>query len=331
MTNQEAKNLLDRYHKGECTPEEKTKLEAWYDMLAQQGTPEWKEGERAQIKDELKDAIDAQINNQKGRIISLRLIWVAASIIFICCFGFLVIKYKDPLRDRFYPVVYMETVVPAGGKEKLTLSDGSTVILNGASRIRYPESFNRKIREVSLIEGEAFFDIKHDESKPFVVKAMGTKINVLGTAFNVRAYKFLRDIQITVSRGKVSVSSMANVKHEKAGTITLLPNEQVTIGKINGEIIKKHINSDDFTGWVQGKYRFDNETLGNVASMLESYYKVRVTFANDDLKDIRFSSEFESTDKLEDLLFTICKANNLSYTINDQHIILSARNNQQIK
>jgi len=325
MTNQEAKDLLDRYHKGECTPAEKIKLEAWYDSLAHQGTPVWDGDEVAHVKEDLKDAIDAQINYKKGRRINLRLLLAAASIIFICSFGWLAIRYKDQLRDKFNPVVYTETIVPAGTKVKLTLSDGSTVILSGSSRIRYPENFNRKIREVSLLEGEAYFDIKHDESRPFIVKAMGTQINVLGTAFNVRAYKFLKDVQITVTRGKVSVSGMANVKYDKTGFITLLPNEQVTIGKTNGRIIKKHINADDFTGWVQGKYRFDNETLGNVAGMLESYYKVHIIFANDDLKDIRFSSEFESTDKLEDLLFVICKANNLSYTINDQRVVLSEK------
>ena len=325
MTDQEAKDLLDRYHKGECTPAEKIKLEAWYDMLAQQGTSPWGADERARVKDELKNAIDAQINYKKGRGSNFRLMLAAASILFICGFGWLGINYKDQLRDKFNPVVYRETAVPAGAKVKLTLSDGSTVILNGSSRIRYPESFNRKIREVNLLEGEAYFDIKHDESKPFVVKAMGTQINVLGTAFNVRAYKFLKDVQVTVTRGKVSVTGMANVKYEKADVITLLPNEQVTIGEVNGKTIKKHINADDFTGWVQGKYRFDNETLGNVASMLESYYKVRVTFTDDEFKDIRFSSEFESTDKLEDLLFAICKANNLSYTITDQHVVLSEK------
>jgi transmembrane sensor len=326
MTNEEAKDLLDRYHKGECTPAEKIKLEAWCDMLAQQGTTSLGAAERARVKDELKQAIDARINYKRGRSINFRIMLAAASIIFLCGFGWLALKYKNQLRDKFNPVVYTETVAPAGAKVKVTLSDGSTVILNGSSRIRYPENFNRKVREVSLLEGEAYFDIKHDDSKPFVVNARGTQINVLGTAFNVRAYKFLKDVQITVTRGRVSVSGMANVKYEKAGPITLLPNEQVTIGKTNGKILKKHINADDFTGWVQGKYRFDNETLGNVANMLESYYKVNVSFSSDDLKSIRFSSEFESTDKLEDLLFAICKANNLSYTLNDQHIILSKKN-----
>jgi transmembrane sensor len=325
MTNKEAKELLTRYKSGNCTPEEKDRLEAWYDMLAESGKLEWNAGEKQQVNDELKSAIDAQISSPRGRVTNLRLMIAAASILFFCGLGWLVIKYRDAIRSGLNREVYIETYVQPGKKIKLTLSDSSTIILSGGSRIKYPESFNHKIREVDLLEGEAYFDIKHDAHKPFIVDVAGTQINVLGTAFNVRAYKFLKNVQITVTRGKVSVRGLANVKYEKAKQVVLLPNEQVTIGKINGEIAKRHINANDFTGWIQGKYKFDDETLANVAGMLESYYKVKVRFAAEDLKSIRFSSEFDSTDKLEDLLFAICKANNLTYTVNGQDILLSIK------
>lgn len=325
MTNKEAKDLLNRYLKGECTPDEKSKVEAWYDMLPQGDMPGWEASGKMQIRDELKLAIDAQINNRRGRVINLKIMWAAASVILICSLGLVFMKYKDQLRERFSPVVYTETVVPAGERMKLVLSDSTVVVLNGSSRIRYPENFNGKIREVTLVEGEAFFDVKHDASKPFIVKARTTQINVLGTAFNVRAYKFLKNVQVTVTRGKVSVSSTGNAKHEKEPVVTLLPDDQATVAEADGNVVKKHIRAVDFTGWVQGRYRFDNETLGNVASALESYYKVHISFTSDNLKNIRFSSEFDSTDKLEDLLFDICKANNLSYTIKDQNVVFSAK------
>ncbi|MDP9080769.1 MAG: FecR domain-containing protein [Bacteroidota bacterium] len=328
MTNKEAKELLKRYKSGSCTPEEKDRLEAWYDMLAESGELEWDEEEKQQLNDELKSAIDAQIGNSGSHIINARLIIAAASILLFCGLGWLAIKYRDEIRDRLNPEVYTVTYVPSGKKIKLTLSDSSTIILSGGSRVKYPENFNRKIREVELLEGEAYFDIKHDQHKPFIVNVAGTQINVLGTAFNVRAYKFLKNVQITVTRGKVSVRGLANVKYEKAKQVILLPDEQVTIGKVNGEISKRHINANDFTGWIQGKYKFDDETLANVAGMLESYYKVKIRFAAEDLKNIRFSSEFDSTDRLEDLLFAICKANNLIYTINGQDILLSPKPNQ---
>jgi transmembrane sensor len=323
MTDKEAKQLLERYHKGECTPEEKARVEEWYDMLEASAELEMSQGEKQQINDELKHAIDAQIDNSKVRRLSFKTIVAAASIVILLGFGWLAFKYQGQAQHKLNPLAYNDTLIPAGKKVKLLLSDGSTIILSGGSRLQYPAKFKKSIREVNLLEGEAYFDIYHDAHKPFIVNAAGAQVNVLGTAFNIRAYKFLKNIQVTVTRGKVSVRGLAGIKYEKPTQVVLLPNEQVTIGKVNGEILKRHINSSDFTGWIQGKYRFDNETLANVAGMLESYYKVKVHFANDDLKNIRFSSEFETTDKLDDLIFAICKANNLSSKVNGQDIILS--------
>ncbi|MDB5157445.1 MAG: anti-FecI sigma factor, FecR [Mucilaginibacter sp.] len=325
MTNKEAKELLKRYQSGSCTPGEKEKLEAWYDMLANSSELKWNPNEKQLMNEELKSAIDSRINNPGGRIIHLRLILVAASVLLFIGMGWLAKVYRDNIRSKLNQDIYTETFVPSGEKRKLTLSDSSTIVLSGGSRIRYPESFNHKIREVDLLEGEAYFDIKHDSKRPFIVNAAGTQINVLGTAFNVRAYKFLKSVQVTVTRGKVSVRSLTNHKNQVISNVTLLPDEQVTVGKINGEIFKRHINANDFAGWVQGKYKFDDETLANVAGMLESYYKIKIRFAAQDLKNIRFSSEFDNTDKLEDLLFAICNANKLSYTQNGQIIMLSPK------
>jgi ferric-dicitrate binding protein FerR (iron transport regulator) len=294
-------------------------------MLATSGEFKWEAGEKQLINYELKSAIDAQINSSKGRVICLRLIVLAASVLLFFGIGLFTISHWS--NTSFKPVhnTYTETFVPFGEKRKLILSDRSTIILSGGSRIKYPESFNHKIREVELLEGEAYFDIKHDSKRPFIVNAAGTQINVLGTAFNVRAYKFLKSVQVTVTRGKVSVRSLTNHKNQVTSNVTLLPDEQVTVGKINGEIYKRHINANDFAGWVQGKYKFDDETLANVAGMLESYYKIKIRFAAEDLKSIRFSSEFDNTDKLEDLLFAICNANKLTYTVNGQDILLNTK------
>jgi len=327
MTNEEAKYLLDRYLIGECTPNEEAKLNAWYESLAQQNEFKWKDGEKDLINHKLKQAIDASILIKRGRVINLKSLLVAASIAAVCLVGFLLGRNQTLFKLPARQIVYKETTVPAGQKMKLTLSDGSSVILNGCSKIRYPDSFDQKIREVTLLEGEAFFDIKHDNTKPFIVKARDTKITVLGTAFNVRAYKFLKSVQVTVTRGKVSVNDEKNYGSNNGVPVVLTPDEQVTIATATGTTpIKKHIRSGDVIGWVQGRYLFDNETLVNVGKMLESYFKVQVTFSNEELKNIRFTSEFENTDKLEDILFAICKANNISYTINGQIILFSEKN-----
>ncbi|WDF77119.1 FecR domain-containing protein [Mucilaginibacter sp. KACC 22773] len=325
MTKKEAKDLLKRYHSGHCTPEEKQRIEAWYDMLAQSGDIQWTPEEKQLLSDELKTAIDARIKKPKGLIVYLKPALVAASILLFFGIGYLTKTHWT--NTIFKPVqdTYTERIVPSGEKLTLTLSDSSVIILGGGSRVRYPENFTQKIRQVELLEGEAYFDIKHDAHRPFIVNAAGTQINVLGTAFNVRAFKFLKNVQVTVTRGKVSVKSLTDHRNEPARNVTLLPNEQVTIGKVDGEIHKRHIKATDFAGWIQGKYKFDDETLANVAGMLESYYKINIRFSTEDLKSIRFSSEFDSTDKLDDLLFAICNANNLTYTQSGQNILLSLK------
>ncbi|QEC76308.1 FecR family protein [Mucilaginibacter ginsenosidivorax] len=325
MTSKEAKKLLKHYNDGTITPEEKFRLEAWYEMLAESGDFEWHADEKELISSDLKNAIDARIDKPARHMINFKSVLVAASMLLFLGLGWFTIKHLDEVKNKLSPEVYTETYAPAGQKITLTLSDNSTVILSGGSRIKYPETFNGKIREVELMEGEAYFDIYHDKHKPFIVDVAGTQINVLGTAFNVRAYKFLKNVQITVLRGKVSVRGLANLKYEKVKQVVLLPNEQVTIGKVNGDIAKRLINATDFTGWIQGKYKFDDETLGNVAGMLESYFKVKVHFSAEGLKNIRFSSEFDSKDTLEDLLFSICEANKLTYKINKQDILLSTK------
>ncbi|UOE47428.1 FecR domain-containing protein [Mucilaginibacter sp. SMC90] len=326
MNTKEAKKLLDRYHNQQCTPEEKAKLEAWFDQISRAGEWDWQEQDNVDFGEQLKHEIDSRLSKQqKTHPTLIKWIAVAASLLLISSWFLFTVRNQS---GRTVKAEYAETYASPGQRVKLTLSDGSTVILNGASKLRYPVTFRGNTREVSLLEGEAYFDIRHDEKKTFVVEAVGTHTYVLGTAFNIRAYKLAKEVQVTVTRGKVSVSGLVHLKGANVSPIILLPNEQVTIAKQTGNMIQKHINAADYTVWVQGKYKFNNESLGNVAIVLENAFNVHITFDTGDIKNIRFSSEFDSTDKLDDLLFAICRANNLTYSINGKNVILKEKSNQ---
>lgn len=328
MNKEEAQALLQRYHDGTCTPAEKERLDAWFAAMTQKPTPVYNENERDTIAHELKSSIDEQIHVKRQSIFSLRYISVAASLIVVCGITLILLKYnklKDTLINKNAGVVYTETYAPQGHRVKIVLNDGSEVTLNGGSRLRYPQSFGPGTREVSLLEGEAFFDIHHDEKKMFIVEALGTHTYVLGTAFNIRAYKVSKEVQITVTRGKVSVKGMAILNKGKDVPVTLLPNDQVSIVKATGSIAQRHIKASDYTVWVDGKYKFNNETLGHIATVLDNAFDIHIAFAAEDLKDIRFSSEFNRNDKLEDLLFAICRANNLTYNTKNGQVTLAAK------
>jgi len=328
MYKREAQDLLDRYQNGKCTPEEHAKLEAWYAEFSTKPMPAWLDGEKNVLGKNIKNGIDEQIRSRKLPISTWRYVSVAASVILICTITLLFMFKATPGKET--QVIYMETYAKPGSRVKVELSDGSIIVLNSGSKLRYPRAFKGKTREVTLLEGEAFFDIQHDEQKMFVVDAQGTRTYVLGTAFNIRAYKLSKEIQITVTRGKVAVKGLSISKSDKVQPVTLLPNEQITIVKTTGNIARRHINASDYTVWIEGKYKFNNETLGNVATVLENSFRVKIRFAREDLKEVRFSSEFNSTDKLEELLFAICRANNLSYTIKSSEVIITAEDNHQI-
>ncbi|SEW35995.1 FecR family protein [Chitinophaga sp. YR573] len=307
MEEKDIKNLLDLYFKGECTPDEKQYLESMFDELSIHGEFDEKTIDTEAVMHRLKGKIDRQI--RQGRFIRLSVMLRVAAAVFLISSVAVFFVYK---RTQIDAVKYVITTVPKGQKMKLTLSDGSTVMLNAGSRIRYPEKFNSETRSVTLLDGEAFFDIKHNDEKPFVVETPGTQTQVLGTAFNVQAYQELKEVKVTVLRGKVAVKETGEHK-----PVLLLPDEQAIVNTATGYQSKKHINANESIGWVQGKFIFRNETLMNVALILQNSYNVKIEFKKETTKEIRFTANFNSTDSLEKILFAIAKANGITYSVKD--------------
>jgi ferric-dicitrate binding protein FerR (iron transport regulator) len=320
MNQEKLKKLLDLYMQGKCSPEQKQFVEDWFESLGADQDYSYTEREEEIIGKKVKGRIDQEIGQRKpNRILVLR---IAACFLIISSLA-LLLFVKDTLRFPAEPPQYATTGVPKLKKLKLTLNDGSTVILNSGSEIKYPKKFSSEIREVFLIEGEAFFDIKHDEKRPFLVHTKQSHTQVLGTAFNIRAYKALKDVQITVTRGKVAVSADGDTKSKG---VFLFPNEQAVLHDKSPEIEKRSVISADLTGWISGRMQFNNETLFNATIALGNAYGVEFEFAQESLKAIRFSANFHATEPLDEILFAIAEANKLKYSKKDKRIKFEAIN-----
>jgi len=215
-------------------------------------------------------------------------------------------------------IVTVET--DKGQKKKVSLPDGSTVWLNESSRMEYPVAFNAQLRKVVLVEGEGYFDIKRDTTKPFHVEAAGTTTKVLGTAFNIRSYHFLQNVQVTVTRGKVQVEE-DNDREESQHRI-LLPNEQVCFDTRTKQIKKITVNSANAVAWKEGKLLFDNESFANVTAILENKFGVSISFEDESMKEYHMSAEFTATDSLPHILDLLSLANNLDYRLENKQITL---------
>jgi ferric-dicitrate binding protein FerR (iron transport regulator) len=174
------------------------------------------------------------------------------------------VSYNSSLSTE---VSFNTLYTPRGRVFQITLPDGSEVWLNAASSLRYPTSFEGADRTVEL-SGEAYFDISPQANKPFKVKAAGQEITVLGTGFNVRAYKDDAQTATTLLQGKVAVNGAV-----------LQPGQQARTQK-DGPLKVSRIDTSQVVAWKNGMFNFENAGIGEVMKQLERWYDIDVVYEN---------------------------------------------------
>lgn len=180
--------------------------------------------------------------------------------------------------------VIHEVDVPVCGEFRLQLSDGTVVYLNAQSRLRFPNYFTGKTREVEL-EGEAYFDVATDSVRPFIVKTAYNTVKVYGTEFNVSAYSDEPDAHTTLVEGSVSV--------ERENVVSrLYPGEQWHLNKSNGEVAVNEVDVETYSAWKNGRFRFKDTRLEDIMRAVSRWYGVKVVFQNEDLKGLLFGCNF---------------------------------------
>ncbi|MEX6688212.1 FecR domain-containing protein [Danxiaibacter flavus] len=196
--------------------------------------------------------------------------------------------------------------VPKKQRSRIILPDSSVVWLNSDSYIQYNENEKSNTREV-VLKGEAFFDVRHNPSKPFAVIANGTVTKVLGTAFNIKAYDDNKNVQVTVTRGKVQVQKQGKT------LAVLTPNEQITVQTETGVATLQLVKTDAFTSWAKGAIEFNNDTFEEIASILNRRFNVPIVFASEKLKACRFIAGFDEGVPVEKIITLLCKTNSNTY------------------
>jgi transmembrane sensor len=150
----------------------------------------------------------------------------------------------------------------------LLLSDGSRVTLNSESSISFPVAFTGDVREVK-VAGEVFFEVVHDASKPFKVKAGDMELQVLGTSFNVNAYADENAVKATLVEGSVQVKKGVQKKIIKPGQQAQVLRDEITITEVD---------VDKITAWKQGLFRFKEDKLSEAMKNIARWYNVDVMF-----------------------------------------------------
>ena len=206
-----------------------------------------------------------------------------------------------------------ELVIPRGGENTVILADGTTVHLNAGSKLTYPVRFVGKRRLVAL-EGEAYFDVAEDENHPFVVRTHLGDVIVLGTAFNVNAYINASVCYTTLVRGKVQFSA-PNVE-----AITLLPGEQAVVSANGSE--KRTVDLEEYVGWVEGLYVFNNRSLGEIMETFERWYDIQVYYETENLRNITYSGSLKRYGTINSFLEALELTGDLTYKISGRNILI---------
>ena len=191
---------------------------------------------------------------------------------------------------------YNEVIVPKGGEYQLVLSDGTLVYLNSMTKIRFPERFSEKCREVEVC-GEAFFEVADNKRVPFVVKTDAYEITVLGTKFNVTAYADEQVATTTLVEGAVSISGKC-IGEAKA----LRPNEQFVLDRVSGSVEIKNVDVNYYTAWKDGMFRFRDVRLEEIMHVVERWYDMTVVYEDESVRDLHFGFNMSRLETIEPLL-----------------------------
>lgn len=267
-----------------------------------------------QMGDEMREDIFLEVNSRIERSLRRRF-WlkvsaVAASVTLLLAISNY-ISFNEGYKKLNSQIV--EMVNPMGMRSSVILSDGTKVILNAGTTLSYPTVFVSGQREVKL-NGEAFFEVSHDKEHPFIVRAENVNVKVLGTKFNVKAYDDEDNIEVTLTEGRVGVGLDFN------NLIQMTPGQQVEFNKSAKRFIKKEVNLNNYTAWINGKFYFTNRPLEKIAKQLERNFNVHIDILDKSLEQAAFTGDFVHGENLEQILRVMTTNRHIGYKIDGDHI-----------
>lgn len=232
--------------------------------------------------------VDSQISESKNTIqLPKSLLKYAAIFILLIASTVIISQVISPFNTNHFQTAQTDI-----SKPQLTLPDGTIVTLNHGSKLTYPKKFKGETRIVNL-QGEAFFDVTPNKEKPFIIQTKNASVKVLGTSFNVYAYKNENTVEVTVETGKVELINGDSNKPEK---VVLLPGDKGALDKSTGELHKFLAQKTNSLSWITHDIIFDVTKLSEVISTLEHVYSLNIELDDAVDKNLIITSAFKQQD-----------------------------------
>lgn len=227
------------------------------------------------------------------------------------------LKYSAWGQAGTEEMVYNELIVPKCGEYRLVLADGTRIMVNSESVVRYPVHFSGDKREV-WVSGEAYFDVARNEKQPFIVHLDHATVKVLGTSFNVMAYRGEVNTEITLVQGKVEVETAGQQE-------ILLPGYQMQVNNATSHMENRKVDITQYISWKEGILRFDDMPLGQLMNRLSRWYDITFEFRQEELKDRLFSGGLRKYEQLERILEMIQEINDVRFSVSDRKILIDKK------
>lgn len=246
----------------------------------------------------------------------VRILRVAAAILVGVALTWFFVPSSTTVDEQ---ITMVEYATVAGQKMSLMLPDGTSVTLNSGSRISYPERFSHQRRDIQL-EGEAYFDVVSDSTRPFSVRTDNVTTVVLGTSFNVRAYSEDRDISIALVEGRVKVDQRLDSTTRE---FYLRPTEMLTVNRADTTHVMGQFHLLEVLGWKDGLLYFNKTSFPEAISRIERWYGVEIDIAPGVKLDThwRFNGKFQNR-PLGEVLRAFSYPDLFKYRIEDESVTI---------
>ena len=294
--------LLKHFYQHSYPPEVEEKIQKW--IIKDKWTAEknnalsaiWEETEIApndntyKALEKVKNTIK-QLESRKKTLRMRRILLGSAAVII----PVLLLLGSYLYINREVEMIEVETA--SNQQKQCTLPDGTILLLNSCTKITYPSRFKGSIRGVTL-EGEAYFSVAKDATKPFIVKTNDLSIKVLGTKFNVSAYPTNDRTIATLNSGKIQV----DVQSGKADNRYILtPNQEIIFNKINKSVLINTVTAGNVY-WKDGSLLFQDATFNDIVNTIERRYGVTIDYNKQDFLNTPYTIKFLNNESLDDIL-----------------------------
>ncbi len=329
--------LLDKYLKGECSPEEKEFIKNWYESFSPEddGVSGMNDLEKQLLRDRMFMQISGKVASDEdiaagGKVVRLKFLSYAAAVAAIIFIAYLVLPGHHK-NQQTAPASSQIVTINNTGKNirEQTLNDGSRVWLSPGTQITYNKSFGSANRELAM-SGEAFFEVTKNPQKPFIINSGHIITEVWGTSFRVRDGKQATSADVSVVTGKVSVSlpGTAPVNINKPlpanskSLVMLYPDQQAVYSGKDNALHTKQEKQADLLIWKKISLSFDNATVKDVIPLLDKTFSLNIHSSDETINNYFITADFNGLN-FPQIMEVLRNTLNINYEINGNNVTLT--------